>query len=130
MANHQKFQFRLIGKYLFRHRLPLETETNLFILVSVLDIIMTWILISRGGFVESNPVANYFLLRWGKNGLVGFKFCAVLVVCLATQLIALKRIQLARLVLVVGIAVVSFVVIYSLSLYLKSGHGVSLVTIQ
>ncbi len=126
MRHHQRFQFRLIGTYLFRHRLPLETETTLFILVSVLDIIMTWILISRGGFVESNPVANYFLLRWGKNGLVGFKFCAVLVVCLTTQLIAIKRIQLARLVLVAGIVVVSFVVIYSLSLYLKAGHGASL----
>ena len=123
MGNQRKFQFHLIGKYLFRHRLPLETETNLFVLVSVLDIIMTWVLISRGGFVESNPVANYFLLRWGKRGLVGFKFCAVLVVCLTTQLIAIKRIQLARLILLVGITVVSIVVVYSFSLFLKAGQG-------
>ncbi len=119
----QKFRISSIGRYLFRHHLPMETETTVFILVSVLDIIMTWILIRSGGFVESNPVANYFLLRWGKNGLVGFKLCAVLVVCLATQLIAIRRIQLARLILLGGTAVVTVVVIYSLSLYLKAGHG-------
>jgi len=120
----QKPHRKSIVHYVFRHHLPMESETTLFILVSAMDIIMTWILLSNGGFVESNPVANFFLAHWGKKGFVGFKFASVLTVCISTQLIARKHLRLARLILSAGTLVVGCVVIYSLSLYLRHGNGV------
>lgn len=108
-------------RFVFRRKLPMETETSLFILVSVLDILMTWFLISSGNFVESNPVANYFLMHWGRKGFVAFKFISVLVVCVSTQIIWTKYPRLAVLILNAGVLVVGAVVVYSLTLYLKSG---------
>lgn len=122
----KKSRLRIVTSYLFRHHLPMETETTLFILVSVFDIVMTWILLSGGGFVESNPVANFFLAHWGKKGFVGFKFASVMVVCVSTQLISTKNLRLATFILNAGTLVVATVVIYSLSLYLKQGGGLQL----
>tara|TARA_R100000789_G_scaffold80433_1_gene75624 strand:- start:1579 stop:1950 length:372 start_codon:yes stop_codon:yes gene_type:complete len=105
---------------LFRKQLPLESETTLFILVSALDIFMTWILLSGGGFIESNPIARFFLDHWGRKGFVGFKFACVAVVCIIAQIVATQKPHLARLILLVGISVVSFVVIYSLTLWMRA----------
>lgn len=107
---------------LFRRQLPLESETTLFILVNAGDIFMTWILLSQGGFIESNPIARYFLDRWGKQGFVGFKFSIVAFVCVLTQVIALKRPDLAARVLNLGTLVVLFVVIYSATLLIRHGN--------
>lgn len=112
-----------IVRFLFRHR-PLETETAIYVLVSVLDYVMTYLLLNakgRGGvmFNESNPVAAYFLWGWGpKKGLLFYKLLVVAAVCVATQLIAVYRLRLARLVLVFGIVVTLWVVVYSVRLYL------------
>jgi len=113
--------------FLTRH-LPLEHETALFILVSALDLMMTWVLLYRtaggpvGEIVESNPLANFFLMRWGLKGLVGFKFGVVLFVCLIAQYIALHDMRKGSFVLKAGTLVVSGVVVYSLSLYLRHQH--------
>ncbi|MBL4886425.1 MAG: hypothetical protein JKY95_18085 [Planctomycetaceae bacterium] len=124
MGHHQKSWFGSAFSFLFRRKLPMETETSLFILVSVLDVLMTWFLISRGGFVESNPVAAFFLNHWGRKGFVAFKFICVLVVCVTTQVIYTKYPRLASMILGAGVLVVGTVVVYSLTLYLK--HGGSL----
>ncbi|MCG6158052.1 DUF5658 family protein [Rubinisphaera margarita] len=105
---------------LFRHQLPLESETTIFILVSALDIFMTWILLSGDGFRESNPIAKYFLDRWGRKGFVGFKFASVAVVCVIAQIVASKNLRLARLLLLFGTAVVGAVVVYSFVLWLRA----------
>ena len=107
---------------IFRRQLPLETETTVFIFVSALDIFMTWTLLTHGGFIESNPLARYFLDHWGKKGFVGFKFAMVAFICLITQIIALKKPETARNVLNLGSVVVFFVVVYSLTLLLKHGR--------
>jgi len=107
---------------LFRHQLPLETESVAFIFLSALDIFMTWTLLTQGGFIESNPVARYFLDHWGRKGFVGFKFAMVAFICLLAQAIALKKPELARKVLNFGSLVVFFVVIYSLTLLLRHGR--------
>jgi hypothetical protein len=112
-------------------QLPLEHETTLFILVNVLDFFMTyWMLMHRTEdgvrplFAESNPVAAYFLYRWGPfRGMLIFKLVIVTVVCLVTQVIATRRLQTARWLLNLGTAAVSLVVVYSLTVYLKGmGH--------
>ncbi len=105
---------------LFRNQLPLESETTIFILVSALDIFMTWILLSGDGFRESNPIAKYFLDRWGRKGFVGFKFASVTVVCVIAQIVATKNLRLARMVLLFGTIVVGAVVVYSFMLWLRA----------
>ena len=47
--------------------LPLQDETATFILVNVLDIFVTYLLLSIGG-TEANPIARFFLYRWGFDG--------------------------------------------------------------
>ena len=106
-------------KQLFRGNLPLERETTMFILVSALDIIMTWYLLYSGRFKESNPLANFFIARWGIKGMVYFKMIVTAFVCVLTQIIALKKPAYAEFVLKLGTVVIGAVVIYSLVLFLR-----------
>lgn len=109
----------------FRQKLPLETETTIFILVNVLDFAMTWWMLMHremglGEFYESNLVAQYFLNHWGVKGLLMFKMAVVAFVCVIAQIVATKREASGRFLLMVGTIVVSIVVVYSLKLFL--GH--------
>jgi hypothetical protein len=108
----------------FVKRRPFEHETSLYILVSVLDFYMTWWMLNRGAeggfqFVESNPVARFFIEHWGLRGLFGFKITAVVAVLLATVLIAERRPAAARAILWIGILVTGFVVAYSFAMYAR-----------
>jgi Domain of unknown function (DUF5658)/DnaJ domain len=105
---------------LFRHQLPLQSETSYFILVNVLDIVFTNILL-RMHAMEANPIANYILIYWGFPGMIVFKLFLVAFVCLITQLIAFHHLRRARQTLYFGTAVVSLVVAYSAFL-LWRGH--------
>jgi len=106
-------------------QLPLETETTVFILVNLLDFFVTyWLLAHRelgfGGFYESNPIARYFLDRWGVvKGLLGFKLAIVLFVCLIAQIVATRKPETARKLLVIGTVLVFGVVIYGVSLFVR-----------
>ena len=86
--------------------LPLETETCRFVLTSLLDLFMTFLLLyfsnrgmMRNVVVESNPVAQYFISGWGTLGLVWFKIAMVTIIVLVAQIIATKRLVLAQCVL-------------------------------
>jgi hypothetical protein len=109
-----------------RHRLPLETETVLFVMASTLDALLTLFLLRYGGenghtFIESNPIPRYFLESWGLGGLVYFKFALVTVIALICQIIARRKIEVARRVLNFASLVVMGVVIYSAALMLQHG---------
>jgi hypothetical protein len=108
---------------LFRGKLPLETETSWWILVSTLDFLMTYLLLVHPDihFVESNPIALHFYHDWGFKGLLGFKLFMALFVALVCQVIARKRLLLARRVLQFGTLVVGLVVVYSVGLYARGG---------
>lgn len=118
-----------VWRRLLLGKLPLEHETAMFILVNVLDFFMTyWMLMhrpqGRGVFIEANPIARYFLDHWGPiKGMLGLKLCVVGVVCVIAQLIALKKLETARLLLRVGTAAVAVVVVYSLTVYLRGIGG-------
>lgn len=101
--------------------LPLETETTVFILVSLLDFFVTyWLLITHHRFFESNPVARFFIESWGPvKGMLGFKLAVVTFVCVVAQLIAIRREDLGRKVLLFGTVATGSVVVYSVSLYLR-----------
>jgi len=101
----------------------LQKETLLFVVVSSMDLFMTYILLSRGGgqFVESNPVARFFLREWGPDGLIGFKFAMVALVCVLAQIISRPKPDVARWLLLGATALIAVVVVYSLMLLLQHG---------
>ena len=107
----------------FGGHLPLESETAAYILVSAFDVLMTaWLLTHHSGrFVESNPVARFFIYGWGLKGMVAFKFALVAFVTVLTQVIALKNEATAERLLNFATAIVAGVVIYSLVLLLRHG---------
>lgn len=106
----------------WKHQLPLERETTVFILVNALDVFMTYMLLVTGGFRESNQLANYFIARWGIKGMVYFKFALVAVVTVIAQIVARKKMSTGRTLLNFGTLIVAGVVIYSFILFLRSGH--------
>jgi hypothetical protein len=100
---------------------PLPQETLILIVVSALDVIMTFSLLTRGDdrFNESNPIARYFLDRWGMRGMAYFKGAMTLLVCVITQIVARKNELLAKRVLELATLIIVFVVIYSVSLHFR-----------
>ena len=113
-----RFIFRL--RKLIGGELPLETETCRFVLISLLDLFMTFLLLyfsnrgmMRNVVVESNPVARYFISGWGTLGLVWFKIAMVTLIVLATQVVATRRPVVAQLVLNGATLFVGSVVAYS-----------------
>lgn len=96
-----------------------ERELMAFIFVSALDIFATYILLRIGGFTESNPVAAFFLFRWGVKGLVYFKLTMVACVCIIAHVISLQRPQTALRLLQFATLVVGGVVLYSVYLFVK-----------
>ncbi|GIX00725.1 MAG: hypothetical protein KatS3mg111_4057 [Pirellulaceae bacterium] len=105
-----------------RRELPLQTETCFFLLVSVLDIVLTNLLL-RQGAIEANPIAAYFFYRWDFSGLVVFKMTVVAGVCVVAQWVARHNEATARRLLYVGIAIVGAVVVYSAGLYWRGSQG-------
>ena len=95
--------------------LPLQNETSVFILVSVLDIFTTYALLRFGGH-EANPIANFFLRRWNVQGMVFFKMALVAFVAVLSQIIARRNLARASQVLNLGTIVVTAVVLYSVYL--------------
>ena len=123
----------LKNRFIFRFRkivggeLPLETETCRFVLISLLDLFMTFLLLyfsnrgmMRNVVVESNPVARYFISGWGTLGLVWFKIVMVTLIVLATQVVATRRPAVAQVVLNGATLFVGCVVAYSALLLVQN----------
>lgn len=106
-------------------RMALETETCWFVLVNLLDFVVTYRMIGYGNaagvrFTESNPIAAYFLNHWGVKGLLGLKLAVVVFVCLVAQYIYRHRPELARMLLILGTAAVAAIVIYSVRMFFQT----------
>ena len=86
-----------------------------FIFFSSLDIMLTWLILSKGG-EEVNPVAKLIIDSWGLAGAIGFKFALTLFVIVACEIIGRKRDRLGRNLIVFGIAVSASPVCWSLFL--------------
>ncbi len=121
------------NRFIFRLRkivggeLPLETETCRFVLISLLDLFMTFLLLyfsnrgmMRNVVVESNPVAQYFISGWGTLGLVWFKIGMVTLIVLAAQGAATRRPAVAQVVLNGATLFVGGVVAYSTLLLVQN----------
>lgn len=105
----------------FTRKLPLETATCVFILVSAFDVFMTYILLNMDNFRESNGIANLILTKFGFRGMVYFKFFVVFVVVIISQIIATRQIRTARRLLYIGSFITLCVVIYSVYLFVRYG---------
>ena len=88
-----------------------------FIFVSSLDIILTWVILRKGG-VEVNPIAKLVIDSWGLPGAIGFKFALMLFVIIACEIVGRTRDALARKLIILGILISSFPVVWSLTLLL------------
>lgn len=87
----------------------------LFAGLSLLDLLLTWKLVqsSEGQVYEGNPVANWWLGRFGWPGLSGFKLSAVLLVVVLAAVVTRYRPRTGGRVLTFACSTVAAVVIYS-----------------
>jgi hypothetical protein len=90
----------------------------LFVVLSLADLAMTCLLLGRSGgeVAEVNPVAGWWLERFGTAGLAGFKAAVVAVVLLLTAAVARLRPVAAGRVLGLGCGALDAVVLYSSAL--------------
>ncbi|MCH2143662.1 MAG: DUF5658 family protein [Phycisphaerales bacterium] len=93
-----------------------------FIFVSSLDIMLTWLILSKGG-LEVNPVAKLVIDNWGLTGAIGFKFALTLFVIIACEIVGRKRDRLGRNLILFGIIISGSPVVYSLYLLLQNWLG-------
>lgn len=103
---------------LFRRPLQLESETSWFLLLGVMDLVLTTVLLNTGHVQEANPMARVFLFASGVHGLIGYKCVLLAVAAVVAQIIALRRPRAAKFVLLTGIGVQLVVVAYSARLLL------------
>lgn len=94
----------------------LEFEKTLFVLVNLMDIVMTHTLLSTGAFYESNPIAQWIINGWGTVGMTAFKLIVVAGVLLIANLVAISRVKTSRNLLNFGTFMVGAVVTYSVYL--------------
>jgi hypothetical protein len=88
---------------------------TLFAVLGLTDLVLTCYLLrtASGWIYESNPVAQWWLVRWGWAGLVGFKLAVILLVMAAISLIARYRPRTAGHVLSFACGATVLVVAYS-----------------
>jgi hypothetical protein len=90
-------------------------KLSLFILLSLADFGLTWLLIGRGDgeVYEGNPLARWWLTAGGWAGLLAFKTSTVLAVVGIVWLVARHRPRLGGHLLAFSCAALAVVVLYS-----------------
>jgi hypothetical protein len=66
-----------------------------FVLVSALDVMLTWVVLHAGGR-EANAIAAAVLQRWGLEGMVVFKFALVVFVVVLCEVIGRRNLAAGR----------------------------------
>ena len=90
--------------------LLLEQECCWLILLSVFDLLMTYVLLRQGmQFYEANPVARWWFTRWNIAGMTAFKFLMVGVAVASCEVIERRRPFWGRAVLWLGIVAAAVV---------------------
>lgn len=112
--------------------LRFETEISWFGLASALDVAITFLALRSSAvgqtqltIVESNPIAQWVLHRWGFVGMGIFKLLMALIVIVIAEVVGRSRPIVGRGLLIGGTLVVSAVVVYSVRLLLQ--HRVAVV---
>ena len=105
-----------------RVRIPHLGKQLLFAVLSGTDLVLTWWLIGNtdGQLYEANPIASWWLTRFGWIGLVCFKALIVLVVLGLSAVIHYSRPRAAGRLLRLACASLTVVVLYSTGLCLAA----------
>ena len=113
------------GLKMTRRRMLFETEVSWFVLASALDVALTFLVLhysnngmTHGTFVESNPLARWFISHWGFRGMAGYKLLMTLIVVVIAEFVGRQKPTVARMLLWGGTIVVASVVIHSVRLLL------------
>ena len=107
----------------------LELENLGLIALSAADVLVTYLLLRRGpAFYESNPVAQWFFLRWNIAGMAVFKFSAMGLVVIIGEIVERHRPGWGRALLLVSCLATAVVVWHGLRLLF--GHGDNGVPLQ
>ena len=85
------------------------------ILISSLDIMLTWKILDRGG-MEVNPLAAIVIDAWGMQGAIAFKYALMMWVILACEFLARMRGNAGRLLAYTAVVVSATPVVWSLFL--------------
>lgn len=94
-----------------------QTAYIWFVLVSALDVMLTWKILQKGG-EEVNPVAREVIELWGFEGAIVFKFAIVVWVVIACELAGRRRPRTGRWLSWTAVAISAAPVVYSLGLLL------------
>jgi hypothetical protein len=95
-------------------RLPLGS-LFLYALLSTVDLILTWILLSQSGgkIKEGNPIADAWLATYGWAGLIVYKVVGLLLVATVVIFISLRQPQTGKRLLRLAICALIGVALYS-----------------
>lgn len=90
-----------------------------FVFVSSLDIMLTWLILNKGG-MEENPVAKLVIDSWGLPGAIGFKFALTLFVIIACEVTGRHKDSIGRNLIIIAIIMSSVPVVWSIILLLRN----------
>jgi len=118
-----------MGKRRRRKTLQYESEISWFVLVSVLDIVLTFLILrysaegrTRSSLIEGNPIARWILHQAGFAGMAIFKLAITAVVCVIAEFVGTQRPGLGAGLLRCGTLIVAAVVVYSVMLLSRNVH--------
>lgn len=95
----------------------LEAEILALVLLSVADLLTTHHLLrAHPKFYESNPIAQFVLLRWDIAGMTVFKFSVVAFVVVVGEVVERRRPGLGRFVILTGCLASGLVVLQGMRL--------------
>lgn len=92
-------------------------EYLMFVTVSAMDIVLTWVILQSGGS-ELNPIANLVIEHHGLNGMVAYKFALVVLVVVLCESVGRAQVIKGRLLAWFCVLLTTAVVTWSLSLVL------------
>jgi hypothetical protein len=72
-----------------------ENHYTWFVLVSALDVMLTWVVLHAGGR-EANALADAVLRNYGLGGMVAFKFALVALVIVICEVVGRRSIDTGR----------------------------------
>jgi hypothetical protein len=102
----------------------LERESLGLIVLSAADLLVTYALLRRGpSFYESNPVAQWFFVRWNIAGMTLFKFSAMSLAIVIGEFVERQRPGWGRGLLVVSCLATAVVVWHGLKLLFRYGDS-------
>jgi len=89
-----------------------ENAYILFVFFSCCDIVLTWVILRKGG-TEANPVAAVVIRDWGLPGAVGFKFSLTLFVIVLCEVISRFRPRTGRALAITSVLISASPVVWS-----------------